>query len=101
MEAGAAAEIYKRAKACGIRYSTCIGDEDSTTIAWAREVAVSLRTKIYFSTNSWNECMTHLILIFNLLSDYDVGKPADFTLVKRGFGGDLYKPTIGDKIVLK
>ena len=43
--------------------------------------------------------MTHLILIFNLLSDYDVGKHADFTLVKRGFGGDLYKPTIGDKIV--
>ena len=43
--------------------------------------------------------MTHLILIFNLLSDYDVGKHADFTLVKRGFGGDLYKPTIGNKIV--
>ena len=29
--------------------------------------------------------------IFNLLSDYDVGKQPDFTHVKRGFGGDLYK----------
>ena len=39
MEAGAASEIYERAKACGIRYSTCIGDEDSTTIARVRQVA--------------------------------------------------------------
>ena len=27
--------------------------------------------------------------IFNVLSDYDVGKHADFTRVKRGLGGDL------------
>ena len=39
MEAGAASEIYERAKACGIRYFTCIGDEDSTTIARVRQVA--------------------------------------------------------------
>ena len=39
MEAGAVAEIYERAKACGIRYFTFIGDEDSTTIAQVRQVA--------------------------------------------------------------
>ena len=39
MEAGAAAEIYEHAKACCIRYSTFIGDEDSTTIARVRQVA--------------------------------------------------------------
>ena len=33
MEAGAAAEIYEHVKACCIRCSTFIGDEDSTTIA--------------------------------------------------------------------
>ena len=38
MEAGAAAEIYEHAKACCIRYSTFIGDEDSTTIARVRQV---------------------------------------------------------------
>ena len=39
VEAGAVAEIYERAKACGIRYSTFIGDEHSTTIARVRQVA--------------------------------------------------------------
>lgn len=39
MEAEAAAEIYEHAKACCIRYSTFIGDEDSTTIARVRQVA--------------------------------------------------------------
>ncbi|KAK3727623.1 hypothetical protein QZH41_017654, partial [Actinostola sp. cb2023] len=33
MEAAAAVQIYERAKTSGIRYSTFIGDEDSTTIA--------------------------------------------------------------------
>ena len=33
MEAGAAAKIYERAKASGIRYAAFIGDEDNTTIA--------------------------------------------------------------------
>lgn len=37
MEPAAAAEIYKRAKANGIRYTTFIGDEDSTTIARVRQ----------------------------------------------------------------
>ena len=39
MEAEAAAEIYEHAKASCIRYSTFIGDEDSTTIARVRQVA--------------------------------------------------------------
>ena len=45
MEAGAAAEIYEHAKACCIRYSTFIGDEDSTTIARVRQVASKFATK--------------------------------------------------------
>ena len=55
MEAGAASEIYERAKACGIRYFTCIGEEDSTTIARVRQVAGKFANQnIYYSTNSWN-----------------------------------------------
>ena len=57
VEAGAAAKIYERAKACGNRYSTFIGDEDSTTIARVRQVAGKFEKKNYYSTNSWKECV--------------------------------------------
>ncbi len=38
MEAAAAAEIYERAKARDVRYTTFIGDEDSTTIDRVKQV---------------------------------------------------------------
>lgn len=38
MEAAAAAEIYERAKARDVHYTTFIGDEDSTTIARVKQV---------------------------------------------------------------